>query len=133
MKSALFRNGVPQSAYGARERCAYEKSAYEVQLDVDDVTGEKVQRAWSEEEHYSLERTVKEFKRMLTEKYEEHSDSGWYSLMYQLFNKMGKYIQRPQTLSVLESCPHEHANTHINLVFRRTLQSRRAQIMETVS
>lgn len=71
------------------------------------------QWATSEDGLSSLQSRVKKFEKMLLEAFDEHCDLGLYTLMYHLLNYVVDNIQIVGTLSVLESCSHEHSNVLI--------------------
>lgn len=96
------------------------------------VTGYMENRVWTEEELVSLERTIKEFKKMLLETIDEHYNFCQYTLKYYLLDHMVDHIQKFETLSVLGSSAYDHFNVLIKQSTRRSLQRRQSRMMETV-
>lgn len=80
---------------------------------VSDVMGDMGQQISNDEERDSLTKRVKEFKRLLTESPDEHCDSITYYLKCCLLNQMMEDKRKFGTLSVSDTCIHEHFNVHI--------------------
>lgn len=69
---------------------------------------------------------------MLVEAFDEHFDSGLYTLMCHLLELMMDDRERFDTLSVFYNSPYEDRIVHIMQRYKRTLQRRRARMIETV-
>lgn len=69
---------------------------------VDDVAEDMGQRRWGEDDLSSLESRDKEFKKMVRDAFDEHCDSGLYTLKYHLLENMVEEIKRFETLSNLD-------------------------------
>lgn len=99
---------------------------------VNEVTGDGEYKIRSEEELVKLEERVKEFKRELVERFDDHCESGLYTLKFHLLDHMVEDIRKFGTLSVLDGSPFEHFNVHIKQAYRKTSQRRSTRMMETV-
>lgn len=90
------------------------------------------QRASRETEVSSLERTVRKFKKMFLETFDDHCDSGLHNLNYLSIDLVEEDIRRYGTLSILDSSLNENINVLIRYSFKTSSQMRRTQMMRTV-
>lgn len=70
---------------------------------VGDATGRKRQRAWSVEEPYILDGTIKGFKCILVQKFGEHCNADLYTGKDHLIDSVVKDVQRFRSLTILDS------------------------------
>lgn len=81
---------------------------------VADMTADMQESVWGEKDLGDLERTVQKFRAMVVETIYEHRDCGLYTITYQVLDYMVNYIQKFETLSVLDSRTYWHFNVHVN-------------------
>lgn len=69
---------------------------------------------------------------MLVNAFDQHCDSGLYTLRFHLFDHMVKDIHIFGTLYVSDSIPYKHFNVHIKQAYKRISQRRQIRVMEMV-
>lgn len=83
------------------------------------MTGDMQQQEWGGEDLSSQEKTVKQFKKMFVEKFDEHCYPGLYTLKNDLLDNLVEDIRRFGSPLVLESCTYDHVTVHIKQVYKR--------------
>lgn len=120
-------------------RREYEKAAYLTTVymgyskNLADITQNMVHLVRSKEVLRGLIRYLYQSKRMMVKTFEEHCDSGPYTLRCNVFCQILKVTGTFGTLCALHGSPYKHFNLLIHEVLRNTSQSRRTHMIEKIN